>query len=854
MRAKALLLSLLLPLVMPVCARPQGEMRQLVTGKYITPLGEHAPVGSWPANMLMTPDGKFVVVTNTGFRQALSVLDGRDGRMLSKIDVGGKNKDGKSQGLYWGLAFAPGTNGRTLYASRGAEDRVVVYTIAEDGKIVEAGKELADPPKDAKWPGFKAGVATSRDGSRVYAANNGTSRASNLKGSLTIWNAADGTVASHVELPGFPLGVAAVTAGPSADKKVYVTSERDDVVAVVDPQAAKLVRAVRTGTSPTSLLLDRSQARLFVSNSGSDTISIVDTASDKVLKTVLLRPQDVRGLPGATPLGMALSPDEKRLYVALADMNAVAVIGLPDARLLGYIPTGWYPTSVAVAADGKRLLIANAKGVEERNPNGRDVGTWGKYIQNIIEGCVSTMALPSDAELLKLSRQVVLNNRLSATLDADARAAIPATGIQHVIYIIKENRTYDQVLGDLPQGNGDPSLCLFPRSVTPNLHALAERFVLMDNFYVCAEVSGDGWNWSTQGMANEYVARNVPYNYSGRGRVYDYEGQNNGVAADREGLKDAAEAPGGYIWDQCLRHGVSIRNYGFFAEFKDPGATGKEGMDQNTVGTIPNRKSLVDRTDLNYRIYDLNYADSDAWTLHNHTFSGHRKTFGANKATSRIQEWKGEYDRFVKTGKMPRFMMVRLGNNHTMGSSTDKPSPRAFNADNDFAVGQLVETVSRSPYWKKTAIFIIEDDAQNGNDHVDAHRSTAYVISPYIAKGTVDSTFYNTDSMLRTMGLLLGIPPLCQYDAVASPFAFFTEKPLNVAPYSAILPTRDVVAEINKKTAYKANVSNKLNFADADAIPDLLLTDIVWHTVKGKDVAMPPILSGLGLAAAREER
>lgn len=830
----------------------ESQELPLVTGKAITPLGKHTFVGSFPANMLITPDGRFVVVTNTGFRQALSVLDGRDGRLISQIAVN-DTRNGKKQGLYWGIAFAPNTNGRMLWASRGAEDRLVAYRIAEDGAISEAGTDLADPPKDPRWPNLPAGVAVSADGAAVYAAANNTSRSTDLKGALTIWNAADGKVRARVPLPGFSFGVAAITTGPNADRKVYVSSERDGVVSVVDPQAARWVQDVRTGASPTALLLDRAQQRLFVSNSGSDTISILDTRTDRVVRTVLLRPDGARGLPGATPLGLALSPDEKRLYVALADMNAVAVLSLPDARLRGYLPVGWYPTSLVVSADGRRLLVANAKGVAVRNPNGRDVGKNGRYIENIIDGCISTIPTPSDADLARHTRQVIANNRLPATPSDAARALLPHTGIQHIIYVIKENRTYDQVLGDLPQGNGDPTLCLFPRSVTPNQHALAERFVLLDNWYCCAEVSADGWNWSTSGMANEYVARNAPYNYSGRGRVYDYEGQNNDVPVDIEGYNDVARAPGGYIWDLCIRHGVSVRNYGFFVDFDETPPRGKEGLVQKTARVVPNKKPLANRTDLDFRLFDMDYADSDAWALHGVTFKGHRKEFGAHRSTSRFQEWKREFDAFVKAGRMPAFSMVRFCNDHTAGTSTDKPTPRAYVADNDYAVGQLVDAVSHSPFWKSTAIFLVEDDAQNGNDHVDAHRSTAYVISPYVPRGTVDSRFYNTDSTLRTMELLLGLPPMCQYDAVAPPIDCFVDQPVNAEPYSAILPTRDVLAEVNTKTAYKASVSDHLNFKDPDAAPDDLLTDIIWHAVRGKDVAMPPVRRGLS-AAPRPSR
>jgi YVTN family beta-propeller protein len=627
-----------------------------------------------------------------------------------------------------------------------------------------------------------------------------------------------------------------------------VSSERDGVISVVDPVAMHHLRDVRVGANPTSLLLDRDQRRLFVSNSSGDTISLIDTQTDKVVKTILLRPQEVRGLSGATPLGMALSPTEDRLFVALADMNAVAVIDPVKGEVAGYIPAGWYPTACAVSPDGKRLFIANAKGLAARNSNAKP-GPNGQYIQDLLEGTVAMVRLPTDLEFKQMTEAVLKNNKVAEARRTDFRNP----GIDHVIYIIKENRTYDQVLGDMKEGNGDPALTLFPREVTPNQHALAERFALLDNFYCCAEVSADGWNWSTSAMANEYVSRNAPYNYSGRGRVYDYEGQNNGVPVDIVGLPDVARAPGGYIWESAVRRDVSLRNFGFFTSFKNPETRTKSGPATAAVENRPNKRALEGRTDTDYRLFDLNYADSDAWTLHNFNFPGRMKAFGKFNSTSRVQEWKREYDEFVGKRSMPKFMLVRLGNDHTKGTTAGQPSPRAYAADNDYAVGQLVEHVSKSPYWNKTAIFIVEDDAQNGYDHVDAHRSTAFVISPFVRRGTIDSQFHNTATTLRTMELILGLPPLCQYDAIARPYSFFAAEPANDAPYEAILPARSIVTQINAKTAYGAKESAKLAFDKADAVPDDLLTRILWRAIKGAGTPEPPRRSGILSAAPRDD-
>jgi YVTN family beta-propeller protein len=823
----------------------------LVTGKQITPQGKQINVGSFPAHMLLSLDGRYVVVTNTGYRQFLSVLSVEDGRIVSQIEVGAQREAGtaRREGLYVGLAFGPSSDGKTLlYASRGAEEKVAIYTLDSRGRLEDTGRRLENSfgRKEPWASNVIAGLALSQDGNRLYVADNNTNVYTDLKGSLSILDTAANKRITRVTLPGFPFAVAAITNGPNADKKVYVTSERDGVVSVVDPNTPRLIRNIKTGANPMALLLDRKQERLFVANAGSDTVSILDTRSDRVTHTILLRPDDLRGLPGVTPTGLALSPDESRLYVTLADMNAVAVVALPEGKLEGYIPVGWYPTSVVASPDGKRLFVANAKGVSTRNPNDKPVGPdgrLGRYIQNIIEGTVSVIDTPDATALSRMTAQTIQNNRVAEAKQVQFRNP----GIEHVIYIIKENRTYDQVLGDLPQGNGDPSLCFFPREVTPNQHALAERFVLLDNFYCCAEVSADGWNWSTSGMVNEYTARNTPYNYSGRGRAYDFEGQNNGTPVDLLGLTDVARAPGGYIWDLCLKHGVSFRNYGFFLAFSDENAKGSDGKPLATENT-PTKKALIARTNLNFRLYDLSYADSDAWVIHNAPAPDQRKEYGAFKSPSRFSEWKREFDEFVKNGNLPRFLMVRLPRNHTRGTTPNAPSPRAMVADNDYAVGQLVEAVSKSPYWKKTAIFIVEDDAQNGFDHVDAHRSTAFVISPFIKKGTVDSRFYNTDSVLRTMELLLGLPPMNQYDAVATPFDFFSDKPENDQPYTAILPDRKIIAEINQPTAYRAQDSARFNFEEPDSVPDEELNDILWHAIMGEKTPKPPIRYSLRTA------
>lgn len=822
--------ALLAPFVPPVSAVP------LATGAYITPAGTHTAVDSFPVNMVLSPDGKFVVVTHVGSRQSLTVLDSTTGAVVSRRDFNGTTAAGYTKALFYGLAFGP--NG-TLFASRGTEDTLSAFSLQDNGILTDAGITLEDPAKKNAPELCPAGIAS--DATYVYAANNNTSRETGLKGSLAVFEAATGTRKGLVETPGYPFGVAAITAGPAANRKVFVSSERDGVVSDIDPEGMVVRRNIRTGASPTSLLLDASQKRLFVANSGSDTVSLVDTATDKVTATILLRPAAAHGLPGCTPEGMALDNTGNRLYVVLADMNAVAVVDVATAlpKVLGYIPVGWYPTSVVLAPDGANLFVANARGITERIPNDTRQGPSGKFGQYVLavqNGAVSRLAIPTGAALKTATALVLKNNRItSAKPGQSPLAGVP---IKHVIYIIKENRTYDQILGDVPRGNGDPSVVMFGREVTPNQHAFVDRFVLLDNFYCCAEVSGTGWNWSTSGMANEYTQRTVESNYAGRGRTYDWEGSNSGVRVDLEGLNDVAAAPGGYIWDNVVKHGVSMRNYGCFVGNNPKTPQAREA---DEPGNPALKKALVSRTDNDFRQFSLGYADSDAWVKIDAPETVKTKAYGSKRSPSRFSEWKKEFDKYVKTGKLPAFEMVRLGRDHTQGTSVGAASPSAMVADNDYAVGQLVDAVSHSPYWKSTAIFILEDDAQGGHDHVDCHRSTAYVVSPFVKKSTLDSRFYNTDSVLRTMEVILGLPPMCRYDATAPIFDFWTKTPDNAAAYKAILPDATILRQVNTRTAYRAKDSARMSWNVADSIPDQMLNDILWHAVKGAKTPAPRI-------------
>jgi YVTN family beta-propeller protein len=694
----------------------------------------------------------------------------------------------------------------------------------------------------------------------------------------------------------YPLTVAAVKDG----SKCYVGSQRDDAVYVLNtanPAAITLAKTLPTGSHPVAMAFNKAQTTLYVANANGDTVSVIDVASDAVTATISLRPAGAKSLPGVSPVGLALSPDEKTLYAALGDMNALAVINTATQALTAYIPTGWYPSSVA--AVGNNLLVSNAKGSVVRHPNPlfqtqidpepANFDPNGSDHVSLI-GNIQTFPAPSAVDLLKDTVKVMANNGITATTDHPTNNPLAAIGLQsaaaqhlkHVIYIIKENRTFDQVLGDLgadvPGVNADPSIVLFDKTVTPNLHALSKRFVTLDNFFNAGEVSSDGWTWCTGSFANESVQKNVPYNYSNRGRQDDSTGQSNGYivgghpAKDVDGkqlsslfppqvfpfgappIKDIAQAPGGHIWDLVRAKGLSYRNYGFFVSVGAPPLL----PDNYPVvpGVQPEGHDLAGITDYDFRQFDLNYADSDAPS--NYGMPAPTATYGKHNAKSRFSEWNIEFQEMIAKAQadgantpldkyVPAFMTVRLMRDHTNGFGAGNGTPKALVADNDYSVGQLVQTISQVPdVWNSTAIFVIEDDSQDGPDHIDCHRSTAYVISPWIKQNSLDHSFYNTDSVLKTMELLMGLPSLSQYDAIAPYITDWDVAPNNNAPFVAIEPAQSIInnwvaKNIGPKDKYYrlAKQTEKLDLKHTDAADPRILNEIIWKSVKGMDSQMP---------------
>ena len=759
--------------------------------------------------MVSSPDGRFLIVTDAGFREQLTVIDGVTGQVTDKLAYDGGGRRDK-EGIYYGLAFGSETGSPVLYASHGVGGFVSRYKLSAYGKLTKLDGDFA--VDESLRTGPVAGVAYDALHGQVAVVVNRATNNRDHHGDVVFFDAKTRNPMFTVPVPGYPLDAACVNG------KVFVSCERDGAVVVIKDGVAG--PPIVTGANPSRLSISADGKSVFVANGGSDTITEIDAATEKLKRTILLRPASMRNLPISTPL--AVTPDGGNLYVACGDLNAVAVVNSATGQLKGLIPTGWYPSAVAV--HGEMLFVASAKGVEVLHPNGKPSGpdgAWGKYPPNIIEGTVSKINLPAAmANLDRLTALVLDNDRLRTR-----PLALKNPGITHVIYVIKENRTYDQVFGDIKEGNGDPSLVMFGKDVTPNQHALAGRFTLLDNFYDCAEVSADGWNWSTSGMINEFTARNVPNNYSGRWPTYDFEGSNSDFAPDLEGLTDVATAPGGYLWDDAAKHNVSYRNYGFFVR----GMKVARGEPAQIEGL---KKALKDHTDTSFPEFDMNFADSDLWKRVGKSANRQEKTYGAFESVSRFDEWRREFDGFVVSGKMPALQLVRLPRDHTSGTTAGQWSPRAMVADNDYAVGKLVEAVSHSPYWKSTAICILEDDSQSGFDHVDCHRSTALVITPFMERGRHDSHFYNTDSMLRTMELLLGLPPMNGFDATCDPIMGISAQGHNDEPFDAILPSTAIAGEINQVDAYRAKDSARLiSSTHEDSAADLELNDILWGSL-----------------------
>lgn len=761
----------------------------LSNGWSLSPAGRSIPLGDLPLNIAVTKSKKYLAVTNNGYSdQSIQIIDVAKGKVVDSLPV---NKS------WYGLSFAD--NDRTLYASGGNNNWILQFVFA-NGKLTLVDSLLLGP----KLPKLlsPAGIDVDDGQNRLYTVTKESD-------SLYVFN-----TKTKEMITALPIGGEGYTCLLSPDKKLlYISCWGCDQVKIFDTQKRLFTDAVKVGDNPNELLLSRDGKRLFVANANDNSVSVIDTKTRKV--TEVLNAALYPNAPqGSTSNGLALSGDERTLFIANADNNCLAVFDVSQpgkSSSKGFIPTGWYPTNVKVI--GKTIYVANGKGLSSHpNPLGPSpmlanqavVYQHGdsshpakvQYIGGLFRGSLSIIPVPAEKELAGYSRQVYKNTPYNKQKEAEGWEEkgnpIPSkqgekSPIKYVFYVIKENRTYDQVLGDMKEGNGDPSLVLFGEQITPNQHALARQFVLLDNFYCNAEVSADGHNWSLGAYATDYLEKTWPTSYGGRGGRYDAEGH-----------REIANNKGGFLWDFCKRAGVSYRSYGEFADDYKP--------------NIPALKGHICPY---FTGWNMNVRD-----------------------TTRFYQWKREFDSLLAINQVPQLNTLRFPNDHTEGLRKGKPTPYAHMADNDLAVGMFIEYLSHSPIWKETAVFIIEDDAQNGADHVDAHRTTAYVAGGFVKRGFVDHTMYSTTSMIRTIELILGLPPMSQYDAAATPmWRSFMNKP-ELQPFKSLPATVDLD---NKNIAVNEwqRRSELFNLAKEDAAPDMEFNRVLWHGLKGDQVAFP---------------
>ena len=803
----------------------------------LKPAGRQVPVGDLPVNIQVHPTGQFAAVLHCGYKQhevAILDLNPKQTKVVSRLTI--------PQGFY-GLAFSP--DGKQVYASGGEFDHLHVWDfdkgllhnartldVSAGRRTVPAGlafhgselfacglwaNALVRTPLDN--PANKVVIPLTPPKPKPAEPNKGEppSPDDGRKKEGEVLANDDDRGIEVVKDNGYPY---AVLVSPDG-KRAFVTLWAKSAVAVVDLGTNAVTATWPTAAHPTELVLSPDGTALYVACANSTKVSVLDPADGTELQTIAcsLYPQ---APAGNTPNALALTPDGQLLFVANADANNLAAFNVADrkqAKPLGFIPTGWYPTSVRYSPLDKALLVANGKGLQsDANRSGANPEKPARdlrgYIGSLFEGTVSVIPVPTPQAMAAHTKTafacspLLKGDAVRGTDGVPTDNPIPRTlgdpsPIKHVLYIIKENRTYDQVFGDLPQGNGEgKELCLFPRSVTPNHHKLVEEFVLLDNTYVDGEVSADGHEWSMGAYATDFVEKLWPLSYRGSPK------KTFGYPAEGTFDKEARPA-GGYLWDRAKEAGVSYRNYG---EWVTNGKMRPDGTFEDGKPSVP---ALVGHIDPKYRSYDLDYLD-----------------------VKRAERFIAELKRFEAEGEMPKLQILKIGNDHTAGTRVGKPTPRAMVADNDLALGRIVEAVSQSKFWKDTAIFVIEDDAQNGPDHVDAHRVVALVVSPFTKRKFVDSDLYSTTSLLRTMELILGLKPMSQFDAAARPmFNSFQGKP-DLTPYAHV-PAGPLVDEKNRADAWGAKRSAEFDLNKEDAADDLLFNEVIWKSVKGPASRMP---------------
>ncbi|HEX7585607.1 MAG TPA: bifunctional YncE family protein/alkaline phosphatase family protein [Prolixibacteraceae bacterium] len=762
----------------------------LPNGWKLSPVGKLLPLGDLPLNMAVSPSGKMLAVTNNGQSdQSIQLIDPQKMQLLDSI---------VTKKSWLGLTFSK--DGKYLYASGGNDNWIMRYQV-KNQKLVPFDTLVIGKP----WPEkiSPAGIAVDDDNKMLYAVTKENN-------SLYTFDLKEKKVKNQ-----FPLGGEGYACLLSNDgKTLFISCWGCDKVVLFDTRTQQMAGWIPVGDNPNDLCLTRNDKYLFVANANDNSVSVISLEQKRVIEILnsALYPDSPSG---STTNSVALSDDEKTLYIANADNNCLAVFDVSNpgkSFSKGFIPTGWYPTCVRVIKN--TVFVANGKGLTSKaNPYGpspvskeeeveyqkakANKNIKVQYIGGLFRGTLQSIAKPTDNQLGIYSQSVYNNtpyhNEKEMISTGEEGNPIPSrvgepSPIKYVFYVIKENRTYDQVLGDMSEGNGDSTLVLFGKKVTPNLHALAKQFVLLDNFYVDGEVSADGHSWTMGAYATDYLEKNWPTSYGGRGGFYPGEGD-----------IEIANNKNGFLWDFCKRFGVSYRSYGEFI----------------SDSFTPNIPVLKDHFCPKYSGFNLSIRD-----------------------TSRFNLWKRDFNALLVAGNVPRLNTLRFGNDHTEGLRKGRPTPKAFAADNDLACGLFVDYLSHSSIWNESVVIIVEDDAQNGPDHVDAHRSTTYVAGGFVKQGFVDHTMYSTSSALRTIELILGLPPMSQYDAAAEPMWRCFNQTATHPPFQA---TTNLV-DLNLKNTVDnklSRLSEKFDFSKEDRIPDAQFNEVIWAAIHGMNSTCP---------------
>ena len=924
----ATILIAVLPLAGQEASKPSSI--NLPTGKSLAPApGVLAPLNSFPATIALSPDGQFAAMLHSGYGtqksrgcQSISVFDLQTGKITDFPDD--RLCEDAHQSYFFGLTFS--ADGRHLYASLGSitdptgsragdtGNAIAVY--AFDAGKINRERLIKIPPQSlasGKWVArgvFKTarGTAIPYPAGLAIVPGAKTERllvANNLSDNVILLDTGSGEILEQFDLSTSKFVPAsypyAVVVSRDA-KRAWCSLWNASKIAELDLESGKVTRWVplrepdsptAPGSHPTALLLSVDEKTLYVALANADVVAAVSTTTGNVEHwfSTGLRGQRYGG---TAPLALAQPADAPRLFVANANLNAVAVFDTSawteeqekERAPLGFIPTEWYPSAVAVHGDD--LLVATAKGPGSGPNNGWDTIASTRrhrehpYIPTLIYGSFARINYKQvETRLASLTRQVEESNRLHGAAQT-VRFQAGANPIKHVIYIIKENRTYDQVFGDLKVGNGDRSLTLYGQDITPNQHKLAMQFGVLDNFYDSGEVSGDGHVWSTAAITSDYNEKTWPIDYRSRERTYDFEGMVADEYPLEEGIANVDSPQTGYLWANAATHGLSHRNYGEFiaTEFcvgravEQPSP--KEGTPAPPGGTcdpktvtkgeplpavngkkpeaspypweiplikrsVPTMPELRDHSDLNFAAFEVDYPDQ-----------------------LRADEFLSEFESFVearragKDNALPNLIIMHLPNDHTGGTRPGKPSPAASVADNDLALGRIVEAVSHSPYWDDTAIFVLEDDAQDGADHVDAHRSLALVISKYAPRKTdhpfLDHDFHTTVSLIRTMETLLGLPPMNLNDGYAPVMAAEFSGAGNQPAFTADVRNREngLIYRANPQGAPGAKQSERMDFSRPDAADARLLNAVLWRDRKG-NTPMPAAKHSVIPASSRSD-